>query len=408
MTDAEPAPEAQEEAIEEKAADQSEEAKTSDKTTEITEQAEENSADSNGEATPTPEDNIKEEQASDGEPEEVVAETAESSAEEEKPEDKEDKKANSRLGRGLDALFGDDKAAIDDPTVEQSAPMSNDDSDDEGLAGVVLMPIELLKPGKFQPRQNFDTDRIEELATSIKKHGVLQPLLVRKISADQDEFEIIAGERRWRASQQANLHEVPVIIQEFEDSDALEIGLIENLQREDLSALEEAAAYKKLMEEFGHTQEKLGEIIGKSRSHIANTIRLLNLPPFVQECVDKGELTVGHARTLLGAKNPEELAKKIIKESLNVRQAEALVYGHLGKEDKKEKPASDADQPKTEEPKQRVPKAKSADIVAIEQDMSNMLGIKVELEPSTDHRGRIVLHYDNLDQFDDVLRRLAE
>src|SRR5713226_7916208 len=213
------------------------------------------------------------------------------------------------LGRGLSALFGeesDDIAAADRQRVGKS------------------VPIGFLRAGRFQPRHRFDDDALRALADSIREKGVLQPLLVRRHPDAANSYEIIAGERRWRAAQLAQLHEVPVVIKELDDRAALEIALVENVQREDLTALEEAEGYRRLMEEFGYTQEALGTAVGKSRSHVANMMRLLALPDPVRALVESGALTAGHARALLNAADPEGLAREIVRRGLNVRQAERL------------------------------------------------------------------------------------
>src|SRR5712692_674406 len=213
------------------------------------------------------------------------------------------------LGRGLSALFGEAGAEFD--TADRQA------------AGKTV-PIGFLRAGRFQPRHRFDDDALRALAESIREKGVLQPLLVRRHATLANHYEIIAGERRWRAAQLAQLHEVPVVVKDLDDRSALEIALVENIQREDLTALEEAEGYRRLMEEFAHTQEALSKAVGKSRSHVANTMRLLALPDAVKQLVDAGELSAGHARALLNATDPAGLAREIVRRGLNVRQAERL------------------------------------------------------------------------------------
>ena len=274
------------------------------------------------------------------------------------------------LGRGLTALLGGgaaDYAALEKPKTTR------------------MMPIELIRPGRIQPRRRMDKGPIRQLAHSIAEKGVLQPILVRRHAEEAGAFEIVAGERRWRAAQMARLHEIPVLVKELTDSDALEIALVENLQREDLSPLEEAQAYERLMEEFSHTQEALSQAVGKSRSHVANMLRLLGLPGPVKDMLDRGELTAGHARALLRSSDPLGLARKVVGRGLNVRQAEKLARG-----------------PK----KPRCKAAKDADTQAIERDLASLLGLKVEIMHRGE-RGTLKLHYSSLEQLDDVLHRLS-
>ena len=274
------------------------------------------------------------------------------------------------LGRGLTALLGggaEDYGALEKPKTTR------------------LVPVDLLRPGRIQPRRRMDKGPIRQLAQSIVEKGVLQPILVRRHADEAGAFEIVAGERRWRAAQMARLHEVPVLVKELTDSDALEIALVENLQREDLSPLEEAQAYDRLMEEFSHTQEALSKAVGKSRSHVANMLRLLGLPAPVKDMLDRGELSAGHARALLRSPDPSGLARKVVARCLNVRQAEKLARGS-------KKPRRTA--------------AKDADTAAIERDLASLLGLKVEIM----HRGEagtLKLHYASLEQLDDVLHRLS-
>jgi ParB family chromosome partitioning protein len=323
------------------------------------------------------------------------------------------------LGRGLDALFRDVKteeqsfqqakpAAPAAPveakirrademvaaavTVQQQAPAASSAS--APAAGQRKVAVEKLFPGKYQPRQHFDDAALQQLADSIAVHGVLQPLLVRPLSGGK--FEIIAGERRWRAAQKAQVHEIPVMVQELTDKQALEIALIENLQREDLSAIEEAEGYQRLMDEFGHTQDALSQQLGKSRSHVANTLRLLKLPASVRQMVQGGKLTAGHARTLVGAKNPEEIAAAIVKRNLSVRQAEKLVQGVTEK--------------KTRLTKIKGFVQKDVDILALEQKVTTQLGLKVVVESANNAKnpgaGRLMIEYKSLEQLDDVIKRL--
>ncbi|HEC90579.1 MAG TPA: ParB/RepB/Spo0J family partition protein [Alphaproteobacteria bacterium] len=281
------------------------------------------------------------------------------------------------LGRGLSALLGEEQAV--------SGPAA-------GGPGK-LVAVGRLHPGRYQPRRAMDDAGIGDLARSIREKGILQPLLVRAHPERADEFEIIAGERRWRAAQKAQLHDLPVIIRnDLTDREALEIALVENLQREDLSALDEAQGYRRLMEEFSHTQDKLAAALGKSRSHVANMMRLLDLPEEIRAMLQKGELTAGHARALLKAGDPIGLAGKIVKEGLNVRQAECLARtakeGGGGKKSKRKKTAKDAD------------------TLVLERDLANLLGLKVDIK-FTGKGGTLTFHYKSLDQLDEILSRLS-
>lgn len=299
------------------------------------------------------------------------------------------------LGRGLDALFADEEAYV--PAVMSQNRLSRDITEDANT-NIVLMPIELLKPGKFQPRKFFNDEALCELSDSIKMHGVLQPLLIRPVPDIEDSFEIIAGERRWRAAQKAQLHEVPVIIQPMTDQEAIEIGLIENLQRQDLSPIEEAKAYKQLIEDFNYTQEKLADVVGKGRSHLANTMRLLLLPAGIQDMVIDGRLSAGHARALINANDAEKLAKNIVSKGLSVRQTEKIVASYGVQKRTKTPSGSRAKQGMI----------KGADIVALEKDIERILGLNVTINAETNTRGSITIHYSDLEQLDDVLNRLMQ
>ncbi len=279
------------------------------------------------------------------------------------------------LGRGLSALLGD----------EEGAP--------EGAPRTIR--IDLLHPGRYQPRHQFDPGAIETLAQSIREKGVLQPLLVRRHPSLADEYEIIAGERRWRAAQVVQLHEVPVVVREIDDREALEIALVENLQRQDLSALEEAEAYQRLMDEFRHTQEAVAQAVGKSRSHVANTLRLLELPLTVKRLLGEGKLTAGHARALLGTEDPVVLANEVVRRGLNVRQAERLAKrGKIKTSSRQAQPKAFGD-------------TKDADTRALERELSMVLGLIVSIDP-TGTGGTITIRYQTLEQLDDVLRRLSQ
>jgi ParB family chromosome partitioning protein len=299
-------------------------------------------------------------------------------------------KANNKpmpLGRGLSALFGDADASYQPrvasvPAAEQPAGKT------EGH--VRILPIEWIQPGAFQPRRYFDEETIHELAASIKERGVLQPLMVRELAGEKNCFEIIAGERRWRASQIAGLHEVPVLVRRFTDREAMEIGLIENVQRQDLSPLEEAEGYQRLLSEFNYTQDTLARVVGKSRPHIGNLIRLLTLPDAVKNMITDGSLSMGCARTLITARDPELLAREIVRKNLNVRQAEALARkmqeGPSGK-------------------KQPTFHAADADILALEKSLEKTLGLKAKLT-TRGIGGTLSIYYNDLDQLDGLLKRL--
>lgn len=292
------------------------------------------------------------------------------------------------LGRGLSALLGD-HAASAIQAVSSAAQAGPEGA--AAIKGLRTMPVGQLQPGKFQPRRSFDEDRIADLVESVREKGILQPLLVRPLPGQPGRFEIIAGERRWRAAQGAKLHEVPVIVRDLSDREALEVALVENLQRQDLSPLEEADGYRRLMDDFSHTQEELAKAVGKSRSHVANMIRLLALPDPVKTMLEKGELTAGHARALLTAADPLRLARDVVGRALNVRQTEKLVN-----DEGKAKPSLGG----------RPAKAKDADIAALERDLTNTLGCKVAIR-SLGKGGELTIAYGSLEQLDDVLARLA-
>lgn len=284
------------------------------------------------------------------------------------------------LGRGLGALLGDDELDLND--VEDLGALA------PAPANANLVDIELLKAGKYQPRTEFDQEALQSLASSIKEKGVLQPLLVRR---DGIGFEIIAGERRWRASKMAGLVKVPVIEKDLTDKEVLEVALVENLLRENLSAIEEAEGLQRLIDDFSHTQEALSQIIGKSRSHIANTLRLLNLPEAVKLLVKESKLSAGHARALVGLENAEALANQIVAKDLNVRQTEELVA--------KQKEGKKAPTPKPE---------KDSDISDIEKDLNKNLGLRIKISPSKQGGGKVVLQYASpaeLDMIIDILEQ---
>jgi len=283
------------------------------------------------------------------------------------------KEVSPRLGKGLAALLGDNASAAR-PTA--------------AAVGVRNVPVEFLEPSPFQPRVDMNPDALADLVESIKARGILQPLLVRPHPAQAGRYQIIAGERRWRASQQAGLHDVPVLVRDLSDAETMAAALVENLQRQDLNAIEEAEGYKRLFDEFQMTQEALAESVGKSRSHIANTLRLLNLPATVLEEVKKGSLTPGHARALLAHPDPEKAALTVIARGLNVRQTEALAS-------RKPDP-SPATSGREQDP----------ETVALARDLSERLGLKVDI--AFDGKGGSVrLSYRSLDQLDGIVSLLS-
>ena len=284
------------------------------------------------------------------------------------------------LGRGLSALMADI-----DQTVGDSGPISPERRNE------LLVPIEAIHPNPDQPRRHFDADDLNDLAGSIRSKGIIQPLVVRAHPVKAGEYQIVAGERRWRASQLAQLHELPIVVREFSDLDVLEIAIIENIQRADLNPIEEAIGYRQLMDKFGHTQEQMAEALGKSRPHIANVLRLLALPEDVQALVISGSLSSGHARALITAPNASELARLVVARGLSVRQTEKLVK-----------------EPKAPS-KERLPKiAKDADTRALEGDLSAALKMAVSIAHSPGQEGgAITIRYKNLEQLDELCRHLA-
>ena len=284
--------------------------------------------------------------------------------------------ARSRLGRGLAALIGDvgDESAALDRTRSQRR-----------------VPIEFVKPNPRNPRRQFAEAELEELAASIRERGIIQPILVRTVRGALDQYEIVAGERRWRAAQRAGLHDVPVVLLEVSDREALELAIIENVQRTDLNALEEAGGYQALADEFKYGQDDIAKIVGKSRSHVANTLRLLKLPESVQDFIRTGKISAGHARALLGQPDPEALAQAIVAQGLSVRQAEAVVQERATGTGKKA----------TRRPRG----AKDADTVAIEKRLSDVLGLAVTIAPRA-NGGELKIRYKALEQLDWLIRRL--
>ncbi|MGB3314123.1 MAG: ParB/RepB/Spo0J family partition protein [Albidovulum sp.] len=291
-----------------------------------------------------------------------------------------DKKSERRgLGRGLSALMAD--VHLDQAEERGDAATRRADT---------RVPVEKLEPNPDQPRRDFAPEALEELAASIKAKGIIQPLIVRINPRKSNSYEIVAGERRWRAAQMAQLHDVPVLIREFSDTEVLEVAIIENIQRADLNAIEEALGYRQLMDRFGHTQEKIAEGLSKSRSHIANLLRLLTLPAEVQSWLREGKLTAGHARALVTTENPVELARQVIAKGLSVRETERLTKAPA------KKPA-----PRTTRPE------KDADTRVLEQDLSAHLKMKVVIDHKGHDGGHLVITYKTLDELDELCQVLS-
>ncbi len=284
------------------------------------------------------------------------------------------------LGRGLSALMAD----VDGP-ADRVSPRSPRKADS-------TVPVDRIFPNPDQPRRLFTEEALKELAASIAEKGVIQPLIVRPRPGNAEQYEIVAGERRWRASQKAQLHEVPVIVRDLDDTEVLEIAIIENIQRADLNAVEEAAGYRQLMDRFGHTQEKLADALGKSRSHIANLLRLLGLPEIVLDMIRSGDLTAGHARALVTSDDPVGLAQEVVRRGLSVRETEKLVKA-----------------PRNREATNRnVAPSKDADTRTLEKDLAAALGLSVVIDHDGDAgKGKMTLRYKSLDQLDEICRRLS-
>lgn len=289
------------------------------------------------------------------------------------------------LGRGLSALLGESgmtPAQVD--AAQHTAGVA------PGLRNLPVAAVSALTPGRFQPRRQFDEESLAELADSIRAKGMLQPILVRPHPEEVGLYEIIAGERRWRAAQRALLHEVPILVKDFTDQEAAEVALVENLQRKDLTPLEEAEGYERLLKEFDHTQEELARVLGKSRSHVTNTLRLLALPDTVRALVEQGKLSAGHARALVASSDPVKIAAQVVEKGLSVRQTEALVAA-TGKAKPQAKRRDDGRDP---------------DLAALERDLTQSLGLKVTVK-STGQGGELILQYRTLEQLDDLLTRLS-
>jgi ParB family chromosome partitioning protein len=291
-------------------------------------------------------------------------------------EDQEGNKEGRKrgLGRGLGQLFGDE---------------GQDYAELDKLRQAKSVPIDQVYPGRFQPRRYFDDEAMNALVESVKAQGILQPILVRRHPESSNAYEIIAGERRWRAAQLAQLHEVPILIKDLPDRDALEVALVENVQRQDLNPIEEAEGYRRLVEEFGHTQDDLSKVIGKSRSHVANTMRLLALPDPVRGLISEGKMTAGHARPLIGRADAEQLAAKIVAKGMTVRQVEKLVAPENDR--KTTKPKAEGRDPNT---------------IALEHDLETLLGLKVRVA-FDGKSGSLTIFYDTLEQLDGLLSRIS-
>jgi len=292
-------------------------------------------------------------------------------------------KPASGLGRGLQALLGEQAVPTASPT--EGAPARS--------GGVREIEIGRIRPNPEQPRIQFKEEAIEELADSIAERGVLQPILLRPHG---EGFEIVAGERRWRAAQRARLHTIPAIVREFDDTAAAEIALIENIQREDLNAIEEAEGFRQLIQKHGHTQDNVAKLVHKSRSHVANLLRLLDLPEFVRQSLVRGDISMGHARAVATATDPEELAKEVIAKGLSVRQTEERA--------RYIKPGAGIDIARASA--RNAAKPIDADLLALERQLGDMLGLKVQVAHNG-QRGTVTLHYSSLDQLDMVCQRLS-
>jgi ParB family chromosome partitioning protein len=285
------------------------------------------------------------------------------------------------LGRGLSALLAD---VAPEPVRAPQAPAA------PAAFGQRMVPIDRIQANPHQPRRTFDDKDLQDLASSIREKGVIQPLVLRPHPEDASGYQIVAGERRWRAAQVAGVHELPAVIRELDDAEMLELAIIENIQRADLNAVEEAQGYRQLMDRFGHTQERLAEVLGKSRSHIANLLRLLNLPDAVMDMVRAGKLSAGHARALVTAANPEALARQVVERDLSVRQTEAL--------------AREVARPAAPAPR---PSVKDADTRALEADLTANLRLKVSIDHKPGGAGELRVRYTTLDELDALCQLLS-
>ncbi|MDG1285981.1 MAG: ParB/RepB/Spo0J family partition protein [Rickettsiales bacterium] len=298
--------------------------------------------------------------------------------------------SQTKLGKGLSALMDEEYS---------DAPESK-----EKLNKLNNLDVHKIRSGKYQPRKSFEEGELGELAASIAQNGVMQPIVVRPVEAEGDvAYEIIAGERRWRASKRIGLDSVPAIIRVMTDQQALELALVENIQREDLSGLEEAAGYQQLIEEFNYTQEQLAGAVGKSRSHIANLLRLLSLPDEIKVMLEAGNLSIGHARALMTAENAVELAKQVVAKNLNVRQTEKLAKGETSEASKLKAKSSPSSAVMS-----RQAIEKNEDILALEETLAESLGLKVQINDFGGQQGEIVTNYESLEELDMILRRLGD
>lgn len=301
------------------------------------------------------------------------------------------RKRPSGLGRGLNALFGD--VAAETPVL--ASPGSAEKLVAAGSVDAVQhVPLGSIRPLPGQPRRHFDENAIAELADSIGLRGVLQPIIVRRAPGGEG-YQLVAGERRWRAAQRAGLHQIPALVRDLDDAATYEIALVENIQRQDLNAIEEAGAYRRLIDDFGHNQEALAKLVGKSRSHVANLMRLLDLPAPVQALVGDGSLAMGHARALIGAEDAEAIARRVVKEGLSVRAVEALLRSTKG-EGRKPPPENHG-----------MDGGRDPDIVAVERHLSELLGIGVAIHYAGGGKGALTLKFASLDQLDMICQRLS-
>lgn len=297
-----------------------------------------------------------------------------------------EKQSDKRLGRGLAALMGEMDKPVTPKAANEDAPKT--------VASDRFVPIEQVRSSSNNPRRTFNVADLEDLSNSIAEHGIVQPILVRP--SGKDSYELIAGERRWRAAQRAGLHEVPIVVRDVDDRVALELAIIENVQRADLNPVEEALGYQQLIDDHAYKQADLGKVIGKSRSHVANTLRLLKLPESVRKFLVDGDISSGHARALITLDNPEELAKRIVAEGLSVRDTETLANQMARPKDLKTKSAKPANP------------GKDADTKAFEKRLSDYLGLKVSINHKSNGKGRLVIDYKSLDQLDDLTARLEK
>ncbi len=295
----------------------------------------------------------------------------------------------SRLGRGLASLIGDTTGM--NPPIQPVTIVNNNPVVGLREEGHKLVPIDTVHASPFNPRKTFSPVELDELASSIKQRGIVQPLIVRP-APDGNGYELVAGERRWRAAQQAGVHQVPILVRELGDQEVLELAIIENVQRSDLNAIEEAFGYRDLVEQFGYNQEELAKIIGKSRSHLTNTLRLLKLPDTVQTLLREGAISAGHGRALIGHPDAEKLARLIIEKGLSVRQIEAIV------QEKAQKAGNDDD----------ILTEFDADTLAVQKELADILGLVVNIRKGNGQSGEIRVKYKTLDQFDDLYLRLTK